>query len=212
MFLGLAALAVYLLSERNSQTFSLHVVEDTLVIHKGKFLPKGSKPWNPENQAYAPVALEGFWPAQVETVQYKNILELDKALFDILETLARPRILSEEATRQERGLYYLNRAERLKGISDEQQALLKTLRAEAAFFLARTRLAQAKLFLQETVEQFRLATQIPNKNTPLAGHALLALEPALKLLHLAIEQALLGTGELPPAEEAPQGEGPPPSE
>jgi len=202
---GLTALVAYLFSERNSQTFRLHVVEDTLVIHKGKFLPYGSKPWLPENPAYAPVALEGFRPEDMETSLYRNVVELDRALFSILEALAKPRILSEEPAQQERGIYYLNRAERLSGISDAQQTALKTLRAEASFHMARTRLVQVELSLRETLEQFRLATQTPNKNTPLASHALLALEPALKKLSLAVQQALSSPGKLPP-EKAPAEE------
>jgi len=210
VIVGLAALVVYLLSNINAQTFTLHVVDDTLVINKGKFLPFGSKPWNPENEAYLPLPLEGFLPDGIETSKYRNVVELDRALFPILESLAKPRILSEESAQQERGIYYLNRAERLKGISDQQQHALKTLRAEASFSLAKTRLAQAELLLRETVEQFRLAAQTPNKNTPLASHALLALEPALRQLGLVIQGALLLSAEPPPAPL--EVEEPPPAE
>ena len=213
LILGLTTLVVYLFSERNSQTFSLHIVEDTLVIHKGKFLPIGSNPWNPENEAYAPIALEGFLPYNIETAKYRNIVELDRALFSVLEALAKPRILSEESAVQERGIYYLNRAERLKGIDAPQQQALKTLHAEAAFSVARTRLPQAELFLRETVEQFKLAMQTPNKNASSAAHALLVLEPALKQLGLAIQEVFAFPAKTPPPPHAPKSpEGvPPPS-
>jgi len=209
VILSLTALVVYLFSERNAQTFTLHVVDDTLIIHKGKFLPLGSNPWLSENEAYAPLALEGFTPEFIENAKYRDTRELDRALFSVLEALAKPRILSEDSARQTRGIYYLRRAELLKDLTLEQQNTLKTLRAEVAFATARARLSEVELLVRDIVEQFKLATQTPNKSTQTAARILLLLEPVFNQLNLAIQHAL--SSSLPELrEENPPSPAPPP--
>jgi len=188
---GLTAAILYLLSRENERTFTLHVVNDTLFIHKGKLLPFGSAPWNTEDEAYAPLPLEGFRPDNIETSRYNDTGELDRALFPILEALAKPRILSEDPLNQKHGIAHLRRAELLKGLAPEQQNALKALRAEGSFYIAKTRLSEAELFLQETLAQLKLATQMPNKHSQAASHALHILEPALSQLSLAIQNALI---------------------
>jgi hypothetical protein len=207
--ISLAALVAYLLSKENTRTFSLHIVDDMLVINKGKFLPIGSSPWNTEDEAYAKLPLEGFKPQNTETSKYKRE-ELDQALFPILESLAKPRILSEDSANQERGIYYLSRAELLAGLTKEQQNALKTLRAEASFYRAKTRLPEAELFMKETLAQFELATHTPNKNTVLAASALSVLEPALKQLSLAIQEVLAASPPAALEENTPETPPPPP--
>ncbi|MCL2626437.1 MAG: IF-2 protein [Cystobacterineae bacterium] len=206
---SLTALTVYLLSRENARTFSLHVVEDTLIIHKGKYLPFGSTPWNTEDEAYAPLLLEGFQPVNIESLKFNDIRELDRALFSILESLIKARILSEDPSSQKRGIEHLHRAELLKGLSTEQLSALKALRAETSFYVARTRLLETESFIRETVQQLKLATQTPNRNTPSAVQALQALEPALQQLSLAVQNALLNPPLNP--SELPQPETPIPS-
>ncbi|MCL2178775.1 MAG: IF-2 protein, partial [Proteobacteria bacterium] len=195
---SLTTLTVYLLSRENARTFSLHVVEDTLIIHKGKYLPFGSAPWNTEDEAYAPLPLEGFQPPLSETSTFTDIRELDRALFPVLEFLIRARVLSEDPINQKRGIDYLHRAELLKGLGPEQQLALKALRAESAFYVARTRLSEAESLLQETIHQLKLATQTPNRNTPSAEHALKTLEPALQQLGLSIQNTRIYHATTPP--------------
>src|SRR5438046_2845907 len=71
--LGLASLAVFLLSQQNARTFTLEVHDGKLVVMKGKMFPFGSEPWRPEPalvDAYAPLDLKGIQPYGVLNVKY----------------------------------------------------------------------------------------------------------------------------------------------
>src|SRR5262249_14196088 len=124
VILGLGGLVVLLLSRLNERTFSVQVAEDKLVVMRGRPLPGGEQPYHPrdpiQRDDYAPIPLNGASPGGLGEQRFSEREELDRALFDLLTRLASTRITSEEPKVLEQGLYYLRRAERLSGLSDDQ--------------------------------------------------------------------------------------------
>src|SRR5262245_52013685 len=120
LVVGLLGLVGWLASERNARMYSLRTEADKLVVLKGRMLPMGSDPWTPGDaqlaDAYAPIPLEGTQPEPtLMQVQFADRDELDRALFRVLESLARPRIKAPDEKSLEQGLYYLRRAQLLSG-------------------------------------------------------------------------------------------------
>src|SRR5258706_11658017 len=125
--LALGGATGFLLSQENARTFTLQVRNGQLVVLKGKMLPMGADPWRPERalvDAYAPIDLKGSQPYGVLNIKFTERDELDRALFTVLEGLAKPRVAADDPRELNDGLYYLRRADRLAGLSDEQRISL----------------------------------------------------------------------------------------
>lgn len=186
LVLGLAGAALYALSLVNSRTYLLDVRGGQLVVLKGKLLPLGAEPWSPSDpvlmDAYAPVALEGNTSLTVAGQRFEDRDELDRALFQVLETLALPRLASDTPKDLEKGLVFVRRAERLNGLTDGQRTSLKKMQRDVAFFLARTRLDDARRQLEDALVQLHLAAESDSKTRGEASLMLLAVEPQVKLL------------------------------
>lgn len=186
LLLGLAGAALYALSMVNVRTFSLEVRAGQLVVMKGRLMPWGFEPWSPGDpllaETYAPLDLEGNTALAAVGVTYGDRDELDRALFQVVELLARPRLASSDARELERGLALVRRAERLNGLTDAQRTSLKKMQADVAFFLARTRLDDARRQLEDALAQLKLAAESDTKNRAQATLMLLAVEPQVKLL------------------------------
>jgi hypothetical protein len=189
--IGLVGLVAWLASERNARMFSLRAEGDKLVVLKGRMLPMGSDPWMPGDptlaDAYAPIPLEGA-PADPSLLQSKfpDRDELDRALFGLLEGLARPRIKSGDEKTLEQGLYYLRRAQLLTGLSQEQRTSLQRMQVEIAFYQAKVKLEQARRLLAEALSQLELASNNPGPNAERARQ----MARSLAAPEHAIEEAL----------------------
>lgn len=194
IIVSLAGVTAVLLSQLNARTFVLEVQDGKLVVLKGRLLPFGADPWRPADpalaDAYAPLDLKGMHPYGVLDVKYHERDELDRALYGIIEGLARPRISSTDAQELEAGLYYLRRADRLHGLTDEQQISLKQMKADVAFYSARTKLEDAQRLIAEAMAQLTFATQAPNKHQREANQMLLAIQPESKALEAALRKAV----------------------
>src|SRR5437868_671293 len=97
--LGLAGVTVFLLSQENSRTYTLEVRDGKLVILKGRLMPMGADPWRPPPElvdTYAPIDLRNTQPYGVLNVKFTDRDELDRALFSVLEGLAKPRVASDQ--------------------------------------------------------------------------------------------------------------------
>ncbi len=178
--------ALFALSQVNARTYSLEVHAGSLVVMKGKQLPTGAEPWLPAEpslvDAYAPIELNG---ASVETVvnrRFEDRDQLDRALFTVLESLARPSLASEEPRTLEHGLALVRRAEKLNGLTDDQRASLKKMQSDVAYFLARVRLDDARRQLEEALTQLKIASESDSRSKAQASLMLLAVEPQVKLL------------------------------
>jgi hypothetical protein len=225
LILGLGGAVGFLLSQLNARTFTLAQESGHLVVMKGRMLPTGAAPYRPGDarlaDAYAPIPLEGRDVSSLMEQRFTERDELDRALFPVLEGLARPRVQSDEPAVLEKGLYYLRRAELLSGLSEEQRRTLETMKADVAFFQARQKLEEARRDVTEALTQLKLAAESRNRNTQRANQMLTAVGPAAQALEKALRAvdaslaepgaspAPAGTALPPPAPEGQQAEPPP---
>lgn len=186
LLVGLAGAATWALSLVNAKTYTLEVRAGQLVVMKGRLMPWGFDPWTPGDpllaDTYAPLDLEGNTALTAAGVKYGDRDELDRALFGVLEMLARPRLASDSPKELDKGLALVRRAEKLNGLTDAQRTSLKKMQADVAFFLARTRLDDARRQLEDALAQLKLAAESDTKNRAQATLMLLAVEPQVKLL------------------------------
>lgn len=199
VIVGLAGMTGYALSTINSRTYTLQVVNGQLVVFKGRMLPWGAEPWQPADprlaDMYAPLDLEGNTPVGVTAQKYTDRDELDRALFGVMELLARPRVASDSPKDLQKGLYFVKRAERLPGLTEDQKDSVKRLQAEVSFYIARTRLEDAQTQVEEALNQLRIAAKSESHNARAANQMLLALEAPAKALSDAMRLAVHSLSE-----------------
>lgn len=192
--LALLGVVGVLLAELNARSFT--VVEDTgrLVIHKGRHLPVGMEPFRPSDLAladtYAPITIEGPVPGTILGEKFRDRDELDRALFDVLEQQAKPRVVSDDPATLEKGLYALRRAERLTGLSIAQKESLKRMQVDVSYFQARLKLDEARRIIGEAVGLLRVAAGSQNTHARSASAMIAAIEPQTKSLEDAIRVAV----------------------
>ncbi len=211
LILALGGAVAFLLSQLNARTFTVTQEAGQLVVMKGRMLPAGSQPFRPGDprlaDTYAPIPLEGRDVSTLLEQKFTERDELDRALFPVLEGLARPRVQSDEPAQLEKGLYYLRRAELLSGLTEEQRRTLETLKADMAFYLARQKLEEARRDVTEALAQLKLAAESRNRNTQRANQMLTSVGPAAQALEKALRavDASLGetTGTAPAEPTAP---------
>lgn len=195
LIVGLSAAAVYALSQVNARTYMLEVRGGQLVVLKGRMMPTGALPWSPTDpaliDAYAPVDLEGNTALAVNGAKFEDRDELDRALFQVLELLARPRLASDVPKELEKGLALVRRAEKLNGLTEAQRASLKKMQSDVAFFLARLRLEDARKQLEDALVQLKLAAESDSKTRAQAAMMLMAVEPQVKLLATTLRATTL---------------------
>jgi hypothetical protein len=191
--LGLAGVTVFLLSQQNARTFTLEVREGKLVVLKGRNMPMGADPWRPPPElvdAYAPLDLKGTQPFGVLNVKYTERDELDRALFTVLEGLAKPRVASDDSKELEDGLYFMRRADRLSGLTEEQKLTLKTMKTDVAFYSARMKLEEAQRQIEEAIAQLKIATETQNRHSREANMMLLEVEPTTRTMVESLRKAV----------------------
>jgi hypothetical protein len=184
----------FLLAQLNARTFTLQLQDGKLLVMKGRMLPVGAESYRPSDPAlgaaYAPIELFGGSPAGLEGARFDERDAMDRALFQLLEGLARPRLVSDDPAVLSQGLVALGRMQKLGGITDEQRRTLKGLEAEVAFFQARTRLDQARRDIAEAVTQLRLAADSGGRHARAAHRMLGAVEPPAAALEEALRRAV----------------------
>ncbi|MDX2015432.1 MAG: IF-2 protein [Myxococcaceae bacterium] len=207
---------LYALSLLNAKTWSLEVVGGQLVVMKGRMLPYGSEAFQPSDpkfaEAYAPLDLNGNTALAVVGQRFQDRDELDRALFSVLELLARPRVSSDLKSDLDVGVALVRRAEALSGLSEPQRATLVTLRAEVAYFLAKQRIDEARKQLDEAVAQLKLAADADARHKKEATQMLLAVEPQVRTLSDSLRAAVQGLALPPPPPVAPLQPVVPPTE
>ncbi len=214
---------LYAMSLLNARTWTLEVAQGQLVVLKGKLLPMGSAPFVPGDpllaEAYAPLDLNGNTALAVVGQHFEDRDELDRALFSVIELLAKPRVASDDKRDLEVGIALVKRAQALRGLSEEQRKTLSQLHAEVAYFLARQRLDESRKQLDDAVLQLKLAADADARHKKDATQMLLAVEPQVKLLSDVLRAAAQGlplptsaTGEpKSPAAVDPKPDAAPPS-
>lgn len=192
--LGLIGAVGFLLSQLNARTFTLQVQDGKLLVMKGRMLPTGSEPYRPSEPAlaaaYAPFDLLGGTAAGLEGARFEERDAMDRALFQFLEGLARPRLVSDDPAVLNQGLVALTRMQKLGGITDEQRKTLRSLESEVAFFQARTRLDQARRDIADAVTQLRISADSGTRHARAAHRMLAVVEPAATALEEALRRAV----------------------
>jgi hypothetical protein len=157
--LALLAAVGWLVSERNSRSWSLVPEEGRLLVEKGLMLPAGRTAFKTADpvlaKVYAPLVPPPGKALPAEAT-FTEQGDLDRALYAILAAWAREDVATGEPARLERGLGYLERAMELPGISAAQREDLSALRAESGYFEARRLLEKARAELSEAAEKLRL--------------------------------------------------------
>jgi len=198
--LALGGATVFLLSELNAKTFTLEIREGKLTVLKGRLMPMGADPWRPGDpvlaDAYAPLELEGTSPMGVVGVKYDDRDSLDRALFSVVESLARPRVASDDPKDLERGLYFIRRGEHLSGLTDEQRLSLKKMKADVSYYTARMKLEEGQKQIEEALAALKLAAESDTRHARSANQMILAVEPEAKALTDAVRKA--STMSVPP--------------
>ena len=192
--LGLIGAVGFLLSQLNARTFTLQQQDGKLLVMKGRMLPLGSEPYRPSEPAlaaaYAPFDLLGGTAAGLEGAKFEERDAMDRALFQLLEGLARPRLVSDDPAVLNQGLVALGRMQKLGGITDDQRKTLRSLESEVAFFQARTRLDQARRDIADAVTQLRISADSGTRHARAAHRMLAAVEPAAATLEEALRRAV----------------------
>nr|WP_257458105.1 IF-2 protein [Archangium lipolyticum] len=210
LILALGGAVVFLLSQLNARTFTLALENGQVVVMKGRMLPTGAVPYRPGDprlaDAYAPIAVEGRDVSSLVEQKFTERDELDRALFPVLEGLARPKVQSDDPALLEKGLYYLRRADLLSGLTQEQRHSLETMKADVAFFQARQKLEEARRDVAEALAQLKLAAESRNRNTQRANQLLTTVGPAAQALDKALRAVDGSLGETPIPPPAPEGQ------
>jgi len=194
LVLGLLGAVGFLLSQLNARTFTLQQQDGKLLVMKGWMLPVGAEPYRPSDPAlaaaYAPFDLLGGTAAGLEGARFDERDAMDRALFQFLEGLARPRLVSDDPAVLSQGLVALSRMQKLGGLTDEQRKTLRSLESEVAFFQARTRLDQARRDIAEALTQLRIAADSGTRHARAAHRMLATVEPAAGALEDALRRAV----------------------
>jgi hypothetical protein len=136
LVIALGAAVAFLLAERNQRHFRMRNQGGVLFIERGRLLPIGYEPFAPDakdlQSAYAPIKVPtGEKIDEVE--QFEDRTELDRALFALLAGWARGRLQASDGESFEMASAYVSRCALLPGLSEEQRAELKALRANLAY-------------------------------------------------------------------------------
>lgn len=216
LILALGGAVVFLLSQLNARTFRVEVLDGNLVVVKGRMFPVGTEPYRPADaamkEAYAPIPLEGTGIGGLAEQRFNDRDDLDRALFDVLARLATPRINSDDPQALERGVYYLRRAERLSGLSEDQRLALKGMQTDAAYYLARSKLDDARRQIADALSQLKVAAGVQNRHSRSANQMISEVEPAANALEEALRRAVHTLSSPPSSSSAPSSEAaaPPP--
>lgn len=209
--LALGGATVFLLSELNARTYSVQVVDGSLVVMKGKLLPIGADPYRPGDpslrEVYAPIPLDGTSPGSLLEQKFTERDELDRALFDVVGRLAKARVASDDPRVLEQGLAYLRRAGKLSGLTEEQRQSLRDMHSEVAYYLARTKLDDARSQVVEAIAQLKIAATTQNRHAHSANQMILEVEPAAKAFEEALRRAAHSLSEPPGAAPGMPGPG-----
>ena len=192
--LALGAGVVFLLSQLNARTYTLAVENGQLMVMKGRSLPVGALPFRPSDprlaDTYAPIPLENHDASSLVQQRFTERDDLDRALFPLLEMLAKARITSDEPERVEQGVYYLRRAQKLSGLTEEQRLSVQQMTSDVAYYQARQKLEDARKQIAEALTQLQVAAESQNKNARSANQMLTTVGPAARQLEEALRTAV----------------------
>jgi len=92
--------------------------------------------------------------------------------------------------RLEEGLYYLERASLLSGLTPDQRHTLVRMQTDIAYYRGRTLMAQALALLQQATEQLSLAAKSENLHQRSAQQMILEVEAPAKALDEGLRRSV----------------------
>src|SRR5262249_1023497 len=194
LVLGLIGAVGFLLSQLNARTFTLQQQDGKLLVMKGRMLPLGSEPYRPTEPplaaAYAPFDLLGGTAAGLDGAKFDERDAMDRALFQLLEGLARPRLVSDDPAALSQGLVALARMPKLGGMPSDRRRRRRTLDSGGPSSRPRPRRAQPRRDIAEAVSQLRIAADSGTRHARAAHRMLAAVEPAAATLEEALRRAV----------------------
>ncbi|HET8723443.1 MAG TPA: hypothetical protein VFM53_04500 [Anaeromyxobacteraceae bacterium] len=212
---ALAVAVAWLLAERNARQWWIVPEDGKVVVKKGIPFVTGKAAFqssDPEMaRTYAPLVPPSGTAPPAEA-SYDDRAALDQALFELLARWAREDVRSRQPERMDRARGYLERAERLAGVSAAQREELRALRSETAFGEAVEHLRQGAAALQRAQESLRLASGASGPVAVEAAALARALEPVAGATgQLMLEASRFGAEPAPGSPGAP-GAAPAPRE
>jgi hypothetical protein len=200
LMLALAAVVLYLASTINHGKYRLTFVDGTLVVERGRLLPIGFEAFVPEAEAlrgaYAPIQVPPGETARATEV-FDDRADLDRGLYMTLSGWARSRLDAVAPEEFDLAVVYVQRAELLPGLSEEQRLELRTLRADLALRRGKRIVADAMSSLEWARREFKTAIELGAGRAGEAERWLAEVDRRVAILR-----------ELTPA--APPSEAPPP--
>ncbi|MEO1481476.1 MAG: hypothetical protein AAFU77_05170 [Myxococcota bacterium] len=160
---GLVGVVGYLLSEINRGRYRLASDEGTLIVQRGAYLPMGFMAFEPQAEdlirCYSPLPIPKG--SSVNTAEvFDDRSDLDRALFAVLAGWSRSLIESPEEEDFKLAMAYVERAELLPGLSEEQRVELKLLRADTSFANGRRILNDVANQLTKARASFEMAVEL----------------------------------------------------
>ncbi len=202
VFVVLAGGAAYAASLLNMRTYKLETRGLDLVVLRGTMIPFRFAYYQPPDalqaDAYAPLNLEGT-PAAPNGATFGDRDQLDRALFGVIEGLLRPKLASDDARDLETAADLVKRAGYLRGLTADQNATLKKLGSEFAYYVAQTRLQEARRELEEALTQLKIAADTDGRHRDQANAMLLSVAPQVRELATAIQETSAIALGKPPA-------------
>ena len=161
--LGLLTAVGYLAATVNHGRYRFAESNGTLVVERGLLLPLGFEPYRPETEAlhtaYAPIQIPPGTTVRAGDV-YSERGDLDRALYGVLSGWAKTRINGSDDSSLDLASSYLDRAELLPALSEEQRSELHRLHGEFAYNYALARIASIGSSLQKAREQLQVAVRL----------------------------------------------------
>lgn len=158
LFLIAAGGVAYGLSWLNARRYYLIVDSTEVRVGKGRMLPVGYDPFVPNDpallKAYKAFPLPGGLRLQAGEQKLEDRVELDQALFRILNDAANFSLAKDNARTPVLLATYLERLRALPGINAEQRGGVEQLARDALFVEARGHYNEGLQLLQQAAEQF----------------------------------------------------------
>lgn len=161
--LGLLAVVGYLAATVNHSRYRFAESNGMLAVERGLLLPLGFEPYRPETEAlraaYAPIQIPPGASIRAGDI-YSERGDLDRAMFGVLSNWAKTRSNASDDGSLDLAATYLDRAELLPALSEEQRAELHRLHGEFAYNYALSRIASIGTALQKAREQLQVAVRL----------------------------------------------------
>lgn len=163
LFIGIAGAVAYGLSWLNARTYYLVVGAAEVSVGKGKMLPLGYDPFLPPDpalrKAYKSFPLPGGMRLERGIRKLDDRVELDQAIFHVLEEAAQFSLSKGDARTAELVGIYIDRMRALPGTNAEQRKGVDRIAKQALFIEAKGLYTGAVEALREAAEKFAASKQ-----------------------------------------------------